>query len=102
VEAPVFSGQIALTLALAAHDVATRAVGLRYNFPNDRRADRLHPEELLDVRLIHYLRTEQFDRQEIFATERAFHRFLSLQLDGSDRVFQLYIRKLTKDVYPFP
>lgn len=98
---PYFSGQIALTLALLAHDIPTYDLGLRYNFPNDTAADGLHPRELEDVCLIHYLRTDQFDRQTIFISEDAFNDFLSLKLNGSNKVFQDHIRKLTNGRYPF-
>jgi len=100
-EFPIFASQIALTLSLAAHDIPNRAIGLRYNFPNDSMADRLHQKELEDVRLIHYLRTDIFDRQLIFIDESNFNDFLSLELNGSNKVFQEHVRKLTKGRYPF-
>ena len=98
---PAFAGQIALALSLLTLDTPTYELGLRYNFPNDPVADKLHPKELEDVRLIHYLRTDKFDRHAIFATEDAFNDFLSLKLDGSNKFFQDHIRKLTNGRYPF-
>jgi hypothetical protein len=98
---PYFSGQASLALTIAAQDVPARAVGLRYNFPNDGVADRLHRNELMDVRVIHYLRIEQFDRHRIFTSRLEFDHFLSLDLAGSNRVFQDHIRRLTKGRYPF-
>jgi len=100
-ENPRFTGQVAFTLSLLAHDIPTYAVGLRYNFPNDAVADKLRPKELKDIRLIHYLRTDKFDRQTIFAAEHAFKDFLSLNLNGSNKIFQRHIRKLTNGRYPF-
>jgi hypothetical protein len=99
---PYFSAQVALTLAVAAHQIPTRAVGLRYNFPNDSKADHLHLNELTDVRLIHYLRTEYFDRHKIFTSQPEFEHFLSLKLTGSNKIFQDYINNLTDGRYPFP
>ncbi len=99
---PYFSAQVGLALAIAANQTPTRAVGLRYNFPNDRKADHLHLNELTDVRLIHYLRTEQFDRQIIFTSKPEFEHFLSLDLTGSNKILQDYIYNLTKGIYPFP
>ena len=101
IKKPFFAGQIALTLSLLAHDIPTHALGLRYNFPNDVLADSLHPKELADIRLLHYLRTDIFDRQTIFTNENAFMDFLSLKLSGSNKVFQDHIRKLTNGKYPF-
>lgn len=98
---PVFSGQISLALSVLLRDVPTHELGLRYNYPNDPIADQLHPEELEDVRLIHYLRTDRFERHTIFATEEAFYNFLSLDLEGSNKVFQEHVRKLTNGKYPF-
>jgi hypothetical protein len=98
---PYFAGQVALTLTVHAHHVARHAVGLRYNFPNDRRAEMLHPDELADIRVVHYLRTHRFDRQRIFASQDAFDDFLRLELDGSDRRFQDRVREITAARYPF-
>jgi hypothetical protein len=99
---PRFTGQMALTLALLRHEVPTRAVGMRFNFPNDPVADRLHPEELADVRMLHYLRTERFDRSAILTTPANFASFLTLPLTGSDLLLQRHVRRITGGHYPFP
>ena len=98
---PIFSGQIALTLAIHKHNISTHSIDMRYNFPNDPIADKLYPEQLKNVSIIHYLRTEKFDRQKIFATEEAFNDFLLLDLEGSNQVFQSHIRAITHGRYPF-
>ena len=98
---PRFTGQIALTLSLLAHDIPTNALGLRYNFPNDIIAEKLHAEEMKDIRIMHYLRTDKFNRQRIFANKDSFEKFLLLELDGSNKIFQNYIKKLTSGKYPF-
>ena len=98
---PFFSAQVSLTLAIYAHGVPHRAIDMRYNFPNDEMAEALYPESLQDVRVIHYLRTERFDRQQIFASAEEFDRFLNIDLRGSDKVFQDHIRVLTASRYPF-
>lgn len=100
-EYPFFSAQIALTLTFNALDMRMTPISLKYNYPNDPTADRLHTNELRDVRIIHYLRTDKFDRQRIFTNQEEFDRFLSLELTGSDRVFQTYVRQLTAGTYPF-
>lgn len=96
-----FYEQVATALTVAKHDIPANALPLRYNFPNDRIADGKYPDELNQVRLFHYLRTEKFDRHKIFADESAFEAFMKLDLVGSDRVFQAHVRDITRGEYPF-
>ena len=74
---------------------------MRYNFPNDRCADRLHADEMAEIVLLHYLRTQHFDRHRIFVNAEELDRFLALDLVGSDRLFQEHVRGVTGGVYPF-
>lgn len=98
----VFCGQVAVALAVEqAEKLPWRALPMRYNFPNDRDADRLYPEELEQVIVMHYLRTDHFDRHRIFSERAAFHEFLALDLVGSDRVFQDHVRRVTGGDFPF-
>ncbi len=96
-----FYGQAAIALAVQKLGLPHRALPMRFNYPNDPLADRLYPEELANVVLLHYLRTTHFDRHRIFSIEEEFRRFLSLDLSGSDRVFQQYVRELTGGTFPF-
>jgi hypothetical protein len=96
-----FYEQITVPLAVAKHKIPTTALPMRYNFPNDRIADRKHWTEISQICLIHYLRTELFDRQKIFASGDGFEAFMRLQLSGSNRVFQDRVREITGGVYPF-
>lgn len=98
---PFHCGQVALALAIADTEVARRELPLRYNFPNDPAADRLHPDELQNAVCIHYLRTEAFDRQKIFQTADNYDRFLELPLTGANRVFQDGVRRILGETYPF-
>jgi hypothetical protein len=98
---PDYSGQVALTLALARTGARTRALPMRYNFPNDPRAERLYPDELANVVVFHYLRTGRFDRQRIFTDEHPYRDFLALELTGSDLAFQQAVRRLLGEAYPF-
>ena len=98
---PYFSAQVTLPLAAEYCQIPTRAVGLRYNFPNDEFADEFQKNELSDVRIIHYLRSHHFDRQKMFTTKKFFKQFLSLDLDGCDKFFQEFIIDLTNGQYPF-
>jgi hypothetical protein len=98
---PDFSGQAALTLAIAAAGVKTLALPMRYNFPNDPVAEDLYPRELENVAVFHYLRTFRFDRHSIFTTARQYSDFLDLRLTGVDRVFQQSVRDVIGSDYPF-
>jgi hypothetical protein len=99
--APDFSGQVALTLAIADAGVPTWALPMRYNFPNDPRAERLYPGELERAAIIHYLRTASFDRHEIFTQPDAYASFLALPLSGSNLVFRDAVKATLGSAYPF-
>ena len=98
---PYFAGQVALTLAAYAKRLPRIALDLKYNFPNDPVAEAMHHSSLIDMRVIHYLRTRHFDRQRIFGSRRSFDEFLDLPLRGSEQVFQDHVRQLTDSAYPF-
>jgi hypothetical protein len=98
---PAYSGQVAFTLSALYHGIPTESLGMRFNFPNDPIADARYPGEVQDIRLLHYLRTDKFDRQRIFAESHEFRRFLDLDLEGSNRIFQDRVRSLTGGRYPF-
>jgi hypothetical protein len=96
-----FYDQIAIAFAVERGGLPHRALSMRYNFPNDPVADQLYPEELKNIILLHYLRTNAFDRHCIFANEDDFERFMSASLTGSNEVFQAYIARLTCRSYLF-
>jgi hypothetical protein len=96
-----FSGQAALTLAIAGTGAGTRALSLRYNFPNDPAAVRLHPGELDHVVVHHYLRTWAYDRHCIFRSDVDYQAFLAQPLEGVDQRFQADVRRMVGDTYPF-
>lgn len=98
---PYFSGQIALSLAITEMRARTCALPMRYNFPNDERATKKFPEELENVKIFHYMRTEQFDRQRIFTNAASYEGFLSAPLTGADKIFQQNIRRLIGPEFPF-
>ena len=98
---PDFSGQVALTLAIASSGANTWALPMRYNLPNDPVAERMYPQELEHVAIFHYLRTAVFDRHLIFLNQEHYQQFLSLQARGVNRRFQEAIRRIVGDVYPF-
>ena len=92
-----------VSLALTCFDLGlpVDALPMRYNFPNDVRADRLQANELAQVVFLHYLREKPFRRDHIFSDIRAFAEFLEDDLEGSNAVFQRHVHEITKGVYPF-
>ncbi|MEO1925034.1 MAG: hypothetical protein ABGY08_03465 [Gammaproteobacteria bacterium] len=96
-----FAGQVSMCLAMEQLNLPFHELSMRYNYPNDERADKLFPIELENVVLMHYLREKLFDRRKIFTSERHFNAFLELDLSGSNKVFQSYISKITDARYPF-
>jgi hypothetical protein len=97
-----FYGQLGIALAVERGNIPHRALPMRYNFPNDQRAETMCPDDLADIKLLHYLRRDHFDRHLIFATNAAFDGFLNTPLQGSDAVFQRHVAQLTANRYPFP
>jgi hypothetical protein len=92
-----FRFQIALTLAMQKHGLTSRALPLRYNFPNDWRFDEKYPKDLADVRILHYLRCELVDREKDFnnlANVEALIRRRDLR--GSNEV----LRRRLDELYP--
>src|SRR5204862_6104539 len=72
-----------------------------YNFPNDELAEARFPEELENVTIFHYLRTDRFDRQQIFASAEGYREFLGIDLAGSNKVFRSRVAELIGGEYPF-
>ena len=92
-----FRFQIALTLAMQKQRLASLALPLRYNFPNDPRFDRAYPDELTNVRALHYLRCEIVHRENDFADlERVAAIIRRRDLVGSNEV----LRKRLEELYP--
>lgn len=98
---PFWASQVILALTVVDLDLPTTTLPMRYNFPNDPVADRLHPQEMNDVVFLHYLRLNLFDRQKIFADPHEFEKFLDLPLNGSNAVFQDFVQRRTGGNYPF-
>lgn len=100
--APYYAGQIALTLAITQIGARTCALPMRYNFPNDERATQRFPEELENVRIFHYLRTDEFDRARIFESEAGYREFLGAPLQRpGNKAFREHVVRLLGRAYPF-
>lgn len=98
---PYYAGQVALALIVSNSGMRHCALPMRYNFPNDDEAARRYPEELESAKILHYLRTEAFDRRQIFRDPQAYRYFVQTQLFGVNRVFQDHIRRIFGEEYPF-
>ncbi len=97
-----FSGQVALTLAIADSRVRTWALPMRYNFPNDPVAELMYQAELDQIAIVHYLRTSEFDRHRVFTTAEEYAAFLELPLSGVNHTFRQAILETLGTRYPFP
>ncbi len=94
--------QVSLALTCADLDMPVKALAMRFNYPNDPRADALYPDEMRHIVFMHYLRGTYFARERIFADAAGFEEFLHLPLRGSDALFQRFVMALTQGRYPFP
>ena len=96
-----FSAQIAMSFAIK--EAALRAIKLpmRFNYPNDDAAIPLHPGELENAVIFHYLRTHAFDRQKIFTSAGEYKDFLEMSLTGTNLAFQTSVRRILGPTYPF-
>jgi len=98
-----FSAQIGLALAIAKTQTPWRELPMRYNWPNDSTADSLYPEEIPQIRIIHYLRRELFERERIFCERESFARFMRTSFsEAGDQLLQERVRKLTGGVFLGP
>lgn len=72
------SGQIALSLAIVRHGLEWAPLPLRYNVPNVHHFHAVYPEEVADIRVLHFLQATEIDRVSDFQTpghvERIFDR----------------------------
>jgi len=92
-----FRFQIALTLAIQRTNLPTRALPLRYNFPNDPQFDQKYPDELKQIRILHYLRCEIVHREnDFFDLSRVAELVARRSLVGSNETF----RTIVAELYP--
>lgn len=94
--------QVSLSLTCAELGLPVRALPMRYNYPNDPKADALYPDEMAQIALLHYLRPQQFKREQVFAEANVFDAFLKKPLSGSNAIFQRFVADVTGGRYPFP
>jgi hypothetical protein len=92
-----FRFQIALTLTIEKHKLPSRTIPLRYNFPNDPGFEQKYPNDLSDVRILHYLRCEVVHRERDFVDlTRVAALIQRRDLRGSNEV----LRRCAEERYP--
>lgn len=93
-----FKGQVAVTLALYKLGRRRLALEPRYNFPNDPLFDSAYPQDLRDVRILHYLRNDIVNRDRDFASIEALRALVARKdLTGSNEVLRATVEKLMAD-----
>ena len=98
---PYYAGQVALALSAARVPLPSVALPMRFNFPNDPVAAEQYPEELESVVVFHYLREDQFNRQQIFRWRETYSAFLTRPLHPANARFRDSVRSLLGEEYPF-
>jgi hypothetical protein len=84
-----YHDQIALTLTMYKHGIEPWIVPLRFNFPNDPRFDEAYPQELAEIRALHYLRTAIVDRDRDFERLDSVEKLIRrADLEGSNEVLR--------------
>jgi hypothetical protein len=61
----------------------------------------MYPTELENATVFHYLRTDAFDRHQIFVSAEHYEQFLGLSLNGVNQRFQEAVRAIVGERYPF-
>jgi hypothetical protein len=90
-----FVGQLALTLAIYELDLPRIALPPRYNFPNDPLFEGSYPEDLADLRILHYLRLDQVERDMIWKSPEETVAFLNRRdLRPSNEALRRTVAKL--------
>lgn len=90
-----FFEQIGLTLALLETRTPFHVLPLRYNFPNQPEFDRGNPDELRNVRFLHFLRTNIVRREADFQTLAAVEDLTARRdLEGSNEMLRARVAAL--------
>jgi hypothetical protein len=90
-----FVGQLALTLAICELDLRRIALPPRYNFPNDPLFEADYPQDLTDLRILHYMRLDQVQRDAIWESPEATLAFITRRdLRPSNEALRRTVEKL--------
>ena len=90
-----FFDQIAFTLMMYKSKVNKRLIPMRYNFPNQAEFEQRYREDAASISILHYLRTETVDRDQIFESAEALDAFTARRdLTGSNEALRARIQAL--------
>lgn len=95
VEENFYFDQLAFTLMMYKARVNKRLIPMRFNFPNQESFERRFPEDLADVAVVHFLRTDRFHRDRVFASRGAVEAFIArTDLTGTNERVRARIAEL--------
>jgi hypothetical protein len=95
-----FFEQIALTLALYRTGIKSHVLPLRYNYPNQQGFDVAFPDELNEIRFLHFLRTDTVNREDDFLNWAKMKKLSTRQdLTGSNEVFRKRLAQLMPQMW---
>jgi len=87
-----YVSQLALSFAIYDLDLPRIILEPRYNFPNDPQFDSGYPNDLADVRILHYLRPCIIDRERDLSTSETVRSLIGRKdLKGSNELFRALI-----------
>jgi len=90
-----YRSQVALTLGIYELDLPRITLSPRYNFPNDPLFEFAYPGDLRDLRILHYLRLDEVQRDAIWETPEATAEFIRRSgLRPSNQMLQRTVAKL--------
>jgi hypothetical protein len=90
-----YVGQLALTLAIYELDLHRIALSPRYNFPNDPLFEAYYPQDLTDLRILHYMRPDQVQRDAIWQSPEETLAFIGRRdLRPSNEALRRTVEKL--------
>lgn len=90
-----FVDQIAFTLAMELAGVNISVLPPRFNFPNQIGFDHRYPEDLADIKFLHFLRLDTIDRERDFASMDAMRKLIArTDLRGSNEILRRRIAQL--------
>ena len=83
-----YRAQTSLTLAIERHKIPWQLMSLKYNYPNDPLFPTRYRDEFEDLRMVHYLRKDQFDKDDTWETpERIAEQIARTDLHEVNRRF---------------
>jgi hypothetical protein len=103
-----FFDQIAFTLMMYKARVNKKLIPIRFNFPNQISFEQRFKKDAEAINVLHYLRTDVVDRDQIFASRENIEAFIQRRnLDGSNealrsRIEAIHVTLLGKSWWAHP